>query len=147
MLSKHSSCIFRPTHLNTSYLGKANAENGEHLDKISETLFVSSYPLKRPSTNVVQKWLTCMTTSSPGTLKRSNHKTVKNKDLTSCAIYDRVPQVIVQPVTAHPCLPLWGLGRLPGSDEMPDNVLLHARYPQLRLANASLPRADERTRA
>jgi len=65
-----------------------------------------------------------MTTSSPGTLKRSNHKTVKSKDLKSCGIYDRVPQVIAQPVTAHPCLPFWGLGRLPGSDGMPDKEAL-----------------------
>ena len=85
----------------------------------------------------------------PCTLKRSNHQTVKNKDLKSRAIYDRLPQVIAQPVTAHSCLPLWGLGRLPGSDGMPDKVLLRARSPRapLRSANASPPRADERTRA
>jgi len=80
--------------------------------------------------------------TNPDTLKWSNHKTVKNKDLKSCTIYDRVSQVIAQPVTAHSCLPLWGLGTLPGSDGMPDKVLLLARSLQLRLANASPPRAD-----
>ena len=65
------------------YLGKANAENGEHLDKMKQFICirVSSYPLERPSTSAVQRWLTSITTSSPGILKRSNHKSVKNKAL------------------------------------------------------------------
>ena len=49
--------------------------------------------------SAVHKWLTytCLTTSSPCTLKRSKHKTVKNMELKSCTSYDRVPQEVRDP--------------------------------------------------